>query len=183
MPVQMSLNIVTQVLCIITLALAITALLPQIKLGLVFLRDLVLWALLFGFLAVVGFFGWIRLHEIRTGERQVASPVLEIPRIPDEALNETQTSNVSQQVEPLSTEPYVPPLDITSIPRQSRSTSQPNSRSNQPPPSNGFRANRSANSMRLVPRSRSRTAPRSDLQRVQAVRYDRRYVDIRTTAR
>lgn len=178
MPVQMTLNIVTQVLCIITLALAITALLPQIKLGLVFLRDLVLWALLFGFLAMVGFFGWIRLHEIRTGERQVASPVLEIPRIPDEALNETLTSKPSQ-VEQLSTEPYVPPLDITKTTTQ-RLRSNP--RSN-PQLENSFRANRSANAMRHETSTRGRAAYRSDSQRIRPVRYDMRYVDRRITSR
>lgn len=143
MPVQTSLNIVTLVMCIITLAMATTALLPQIKMGLVFLRDLVLWSVLFGFLAVVGFFGWIRLHEIRNGERETASPVLELPIVPEEAVNETETSITSIR-EPIPVERYLPPLDITKtsahrLPEDVRADS---SRAD-PQPSNRIRANRS----------------------------------------
>lgn len=65
MTVQFGLNIVTLVMCIITLTMATAALMPQIKMGMVILRDGVLWALLLGIVGFVGFIGWTRLHEKR----------------------------------------------------------------------------------------------------------------------
>lgn len=66
MPLQVVLNIVTLVMCIITLSVATAALLPQIKAGLVLLRDLLLWTSLAGFLGFVGIYGWARLVEIKS---------------------------------------------------------------------------------------------------------------------
>lgn len=72
MSVQVGLNLVTLVMCIITLAMATAALMPQIKAGLVLLRDLVLWGILVGVLVMVGFVGWMRLIEIRRERQQTA---------------------------------------------------------------------------------------------------------------
>lgn len=69
MTVQFGLNIVTLVMCIITLTMATAALMPQIKMGMVILRDGLLWALLLGIVGFVGFVGWTRLHEKRSGEK------------------------------------------------------------------------------------------------------------------
>lgn len=68
MPLYVGLNIATLVMCVITLTLATAALMPQIKQGLQLLRDGLLWALLLGVIAFVGFIGWGRLFELRQGE-------------------------------------------------------------------------------------------------------------------
>lgn len=72
MSVQVGLNLVTLVMCIITLAMATAALMPQIKAGLVLLRDLALWGILVGVLVMVGFVGWVRLIEVRRERQQTA---------------------------------------------------------------------------------------------------------------
>ncbi len=70
MSVQVGLNLVTLVMCIITLAMATAALMPQIKAGLVLLRDLMLWGILVGVLVLVGFVGWKRLIELRREQQE-----------------------------------------------------------------------------------------------------------------
>ena len=63
--IQNGLNLVTLVMCIVTLTLATAALMPQLKQGLLMVRDGLLWALLIGVVGVVGFVGWGRLYEVR----------------------------------------------------------------------------------------------------------------------
>jgi hypothetical protein len=70
MNIQFGLNIVTLVMCIITLTMATAALMPQIKMGLVILRDGLLWSILLGIVCFVGFIGWTRLHEVRLERSQ-----------------------------------------------------------------------------------------------------------------
>lgn len=65
MELQNGLSIVTLIMCIITLTMATAALMPQIKQGLVMLRDGLLWAILLSILGTVGFVGWTRLGEAR----------------------------------------------------------------------------------------------------------------------
>lgn len=63
--IQNGLNLVTLVMCIVTLTLATAALMPQLKQGLIMIRDGLLWALLIGVVGVVGLVGWGRLYEVR----------------------------------------------------------------------------------------------------------------------
>ncbi len=63
MTIPESLNVVTLIMCVVTLTIASLALIPQIKLGLTILRDSVLWAVLFGIVIAVGVMGWMRLVE------------------------------------------------------------------------------------------------------------------------
>ena len=65
MDIQFNLNIVTLLMCVITLAMAIAALMPQIKTALGLLRDGLMWATLFGVIGFVGFVGWVRFAEAR----------------------------------------------------------------------------------------------------------------------
>lgn len=94
MSVQSGLNIVTLVMCIITLAMATAALMPQIKLGLVILRDGLLWATLLGVVGFVGFVGWSRL--------------LESPRTPLSASFEVDAKPIFSRESESSAEPDAP---------------------------------------------------------------------------
>lgn len=64
-PFYVGLNVVTLIMCILTLTMATAALMPQLKYGLVLLRDGLLWTILLGVLLTVAFIGWSRLHEAR----------------------------------------------------------------------------------------------------------------------
>jgi hypothetical protein len=63
MSVHDGLNVVTLVMCILTLSMATAALLPQIKQGLLLLRDGVLWTLLVSVVALTAYVGWSRFSE------------------------------------------------------------------------------------------------------------------------
>lgn len=65
MTIPESLNVVTLIMCVVTLTMASLALMPHIKQGLTFLRDSVLWAVLLGIVISVGVIGWMRLVEVR----------------------------------------------------------------------------------------------------------------------
>ena len=64
---QIGLHTATLLMCLITLIVATTALLPQIKQGLAILRDVFLWVALIGIVGFVGFVGWERLLHERMG--------------------------------------------------------------------------------------------------------------------
>ena len=65
MTIPESLNVVTLIMCVVTLTMASLALMPQIKQGLTVLRDSVLWAILLGIVIAVGVTGWIRFVEVQ----------------------------------------------------------------------------------------------------------------------
>ncbi len=65
MTIPESLNVVTLIMCVVTLTMASLALMPQIKQGLTVLRDSVLWAVLLGIVITVGVIGWIRFVEVQ----------------------------------------------------------------------------------------------------------------------
>ena len=65
MTVQVVLNIVTLIMCILTLAMASAAMMPQIKQALALLRDGLLWLILVSVIGVVGAIGWSRLMQAR----------------------------------------------------------------------------------------------------------------------
>ncbi len=65
MTIHESLNVVTLIMCVVTLTMASLALMPQIKQGLTVLCDSVLWAVLLGIVITVGVIGWIRLVEVQ----------------------------------------------------------------------------------------------------------------------
>ena len=65
MELQNGLNVATLIMCLVTLTMASAALVPQIKQGLVMLRDGLLWAILLGIIGMVGFIGWGRLQDMR----------------------------------------------------------------------------------------------------------------------
>ena len=60
---QIGLNIVTLVMCVVTLAMATAALMPQIQHGLKLLRDGLMYATFAGVLGMVGFVGWSRFWK------------------------------------------------------------------------------------------------------------------------
>lgn len=97
MPLQVGLNIVTLVMCIITLAVATTALLPQIKAGLVLLRDLVLWSLLACFLGFVGFYGWARLVEIKSQDTAPPGQLLDNNEESNELFDELGSMSLTER--------------------------------------------------------------------------------------
>lgn len=68
MTIHESLNLVTLIMCVVTLTMASLALLPQIKQGLTILRDSVLWAVLLGIVIAVGVIGWNRLVSAQQGQ-------------------------------------------------------------------------------------------------------------------
>ena len=81
-PFQVGLHLVTLVMCILTLTMATAALMPQIKAGIVLLRDGLLWAILIGILSFIGFVGWVRLHESRqrtADDPSILEPVSQSP--------------------------------------------------------------------------------------------------------
>lgn len=73
MSFQVGLNIATLVMCLITMAMASAALMPQMKRGLIILRDGLLWGLAVGTVGLVAFVGWMRLHEARQRRAQPES--------------------------------------------------------------------------------------------------------------
>ena len=77
MTIHESLNVVTLIMCVVTLTMASLALMPQIKHGLTVLCDSVLWAVLLGIVIIVGVMGWMRLVEAQqrhTSESAVHEP-------------------------------------------------------------------------------------------------------------
>ena len=63
MTFHVGLNIVTLIMCAVTLTIASLAVLPQIKLGLLILRDSILWTALLGIVVAVGAVGWKHFHD------------------------------------------------------------------------------------------------------------------------
>ena len=98
MPLYVGLHIVTLVMCVVTLTLAVAALMPQLKLGLMLLRDGLLWALLLVIIAFVGFVGWGRLFELRNPD---------MSQRPDTSLGEVFDFG-------LTSEPELDPLPLPS---------------------------------------------------------------------
>jgi hypothetical protein len=62
---QESLTLLTLVMSLVALTMATLALMPQIKDGLVILRESVLWGVLLAIIVAVGFMGWNRFREAR----------------------------------------------------------------------------------------------------------------------
>lgn len=73
MSFQVGLNLVTLVMCILTLTMATAALMPQLKQGLVLLRDGLMWTLMLAIILTVAFIGWSRLLEVHHVGRDEAS--------------------------------------------------------------------------------------------------------------
>jgi len=96
MSVYTGLNVVTLVMCIITLAMATAALMPQIKLGLLILRDGLLWATLLGIVGFVGFVGWSKFIETRQGNPAGATGTVFEIQSPN--VRDTQVSNEPDSV-------------------------------------------------------------------------------------
>ena len=123
MSVQLSLNVVTLVMCVITLSMATAALMPQIKAGLLLLRDLLLWTLLVGILGFVTFWGWFRLHQIRS-EGSPSPPVLELPQLLPETTTNSKTpaqevdaSDLPLDFSSQSYQPLPPPTEQSRVRR------------------------------------------------------------------
>jgi len=96
MTLQIGLNIVTLIMCILTLAMASAALLPQIKQALLMLRDGLLWLILIGVVGFVGIIGWGRLFQARRQNAQYEpAPVVVEPV--------TQTQSIIRETSPIST--------------------------------------------------------------------------------
>ena len=62
---QIGLNIVTLVMCVLTLAMATAALMPQIQHGMRLLRTGLMYSTFAAVLGIVGFVGWSRFLELR----------------------------------------------------------------------------------------------------------------------
>ena len=73
MSLQVGLNIVTLIMCILTLAMASAALMPQIKQALALLRDGLLWLMLISVIVFVGIVGWGRLLQARRQNAQIST--------------------------------------------------------------------------------------------------------------
>lgn len=72
---QVGLNLVTLVMCVLTLTMATAALMPQLKQGLILLRDGLMWTLMLGVVLTVAFVGWSRLLEVQNGRDESSPPV------------------------------------------------------------------------------------------------------------
>ena len=74
MSIHAGLNVVTLVMCIITLIVATAALMPQIKQGMALIRDGLLWASLISVVLFIGLVGWSRLWQSVLEPRPTVSP-------------------------------------------------------------------------------------------------------------
>ncbi len=149
MPLYIGLNVVTLVMCIVTLTMAVAALMPQIKQGLQLLRDGLLWALLLGIIAFVGFIGWGRLFELRHQTTQATEdPLAEIfdfrPTSEPE-LDPLPLPTARDQAAATNEQEARLPERITTIPVVQVSKNRAKVRVTS---TSGFRANRSQNSLR-----------------------------------
>ena len=87
MTFQVSLNIATMIMCVVTLTVASLALMPQIKQGMVIVRDTVLWVVLLAIVAVVGVVGWSRLHQAQ--QRRAGPASAQQPGWPEHGISAT----------------------------------------------------------------------------------------------
>lgn len=160
MPLQVVLNIVTLVMCIITLAVATTALLPQIKAGLVLVRDLLLWTMLAGFLGFVGLYGWVRFIEIRSEGATTKGELLESSNATSDLFKGVQSLSPPQvTTRKTSSEKVAPAAKTDGTPGlHNRPTTR---RQNESAPA--FRANRSYGA-----------DPRTKRARIENPKFDRR---------
>ena len=90
MTIPDSLNVVTLIMCVVTLTMASLALMPQIKQGLTVLCDSVLWAVLLGIVITVGVIGWIRLVEVQ--QRHASEDTAELSEDDQNLTRENQSS-------------------------------------------------------------------------------------------